>query len=65
MNRMRHDDFIKLFIKSGFKIKAVEEKKDISLQKFLDLQKSKLAKNYRLKKDKILLITGAWIIAHK
>ena len=65
MNRLRHDDFIRLFKSIGHIIIAEEVDRDESLLKLLEEGKLKLNDNFSVKSNDILSITAAWIISKK
>ena len=63
MNRLRHDDFLKIFDNLNLNIVETEEKKHPNAKKYLSEHIEELSEIYRDKELSTLEITGAWIIA--
>jgi hypothetical protein len=65
MNRLRHDDFLKLFEYAGHKILDIETSQNELVREVLRNGSLRLDSKYRDKPDEMLAITGAWIISQK
>jgi hypothetical protein len=65
MNRLRHDDFLKLFEYAGHKILDIKTSQDEVVREILGNGSLRLERKYRDKSDEILATTGAWIISKK
>ena len=65
MNRLRHDDYIKLFQFAGHHILAVEPETDEPSLQLLRRGGFKLDDRFKGKPQDVLAITGAWISSRK
>jgi SAM-dependent methyltransferase len=62
VNRLRHEDFLKLFDELGHKIIYMEAPQDESVKKLLDSGQVKLDKKYQNMDKDMLSIMGAWFV---
>jgi SAM-dependent methyltransferase len=65
MNRIRHDDILKIFNNVKHQIYDVEESLNSEVESALNNGMILLDKKYRDKKSEILATTGAWIVSKK
>lgn len=65
MNRLRHDDYIRLFQSAGHRILAADPNVDQQLQKLLRSGGLRLNERFKSKSEDVLSITGAWIVSQK
>lgn len=65
MNRLRHDDYLTLFISAGQKIVEVESDTDQRSEELLSTERFILNERFRSKPKEVLAISGAWIVAEK
>jgi SAM-dependent methyltransferase len=63
VNRMRHEDFLKLFAELGHEIIYMEAPQDESIKKLLDSGLVKLDKKYQTMSKDLLSIMGAWFVS--
>jgi SAM-dependent methyltransferase len=63
VNRLRHEDFLKLFEELGHKIIYMEAPRDESIKKLLDSGQVKLDKKYQDMSKDSLSIMGAWFVS--
>lgn len=63
MNRLRHDDYIRLFQSAGHRILAVDTYVDQQIQELLRSGNLRLNERFRAKSEDVLSITGAWIVS--
>jgi SAM-dependent methyltransferase len=62
VNRMRHEDFLKLFEELKHEIIYMEALRDESIKKLLDEGRVKLDKKYQTMSKDMLSIMGAWFV---
>jgi hypothetical protein len=65
MNRLRHDDFIRLFQSTGHRILTAAPDVDQQYQVLLRSGSLRLNERFRSKSEDVLSITGAWIVSQK
>lgn len=65
MNRMRHDDYIRLFQSSGHKILAELPDGDSSARELLRNGSFQLSERFKGKSPDLLSISGSWIVSQK
>jgi len=63
MNRLRHDDYIRLFQSAGHRILAADPDVDQQFQELLRSGGLRLYELFRSKSEDVLSITGAWIVS--
>lgn len=63
MNRLRHDDFLKLFQTAGHHILKTQPSVDKRSQELLSRGGLQLDERFSVKPDQILSISGSWIIS--
>ncbi|MDR2803326.1 MAG: class I SAM-dependent methyltransferase [Treponema sp.] len=63
VNRMRHEDFLKLFAELGHEIIYMESNQDESIKKLLDSGQVKLDKKYQAMSKDTLPVMGAWFVS--
>jgi len=65
MNRLRHDDFVSLFLALGNLVLLDEVNQDSDVVKLLEFNKTKLHSRFSQKTKEVLAISSSWIIACK
>ena len=65
MNRLRHDDYIRLFLSEGHRILAAAPDVDHRLKDLIRGGKLRLAEQFQSKSEDVLSTTGAWIVSQK
>ncbi len=65
VNRLRHDDYIRLFQTAGQRILAVETYDDKRITDLLESGAFRLDERFKPKSVDVLSITGAWIVSQK
>jgi Methyltransferase domain. len=65
MNRLRHDDFVKLFESAGQHILATEPTVHLPSRELLGNHRLKSDERFRMKSQEVLATTDAWIVSKK
>ena len=65
MNRLRHDDYLRLFKSVGQSVIDTKVYENKYLNKLLNDKHFKLNDDFILKSNNVLSITGAWIVSKK
>jgi SAM-dependent methyltransferase len=65
MNRLRHDDYLDLFLSAGHRIRADLPDVDPALQTLLKSGKAQLDQRFADKSVDVLSMTGSWIVSGK
>lgn len=63
MNRLRHDDYVKLFESAGHEILVTETDSDASLMQLLQTRSLHLDSRFRDKAEHLLATTASWIVS--
>ena len=65
MNRLRHDDYIRLFQSAGHRVVSIDPSVDQQVEELLGGEGLQLDERFKSKSNDVLSITEAWIISQK